>query len=711
MKSFRRVLKHVWPQWKLLAISFVCVFFVSALYALSLGMMLPFLKVLIEEEGLHDWVYRGVIQERSGLVIDSVGLGESRDVTVLTIRDIVEKKEKTPAQLAGMKPNDEIAGMAGMAGGGDRVSVLEYLATCDPSEPLKLDIIRTASSSDVGSRKPLTLELRLEKEPFWSGMAYYVLRFCPKDVEGDVLKTSILVITIIIFIMTVLRCFFRFFQEYLVRRVSQRSVMQLRHETFQNAMRLPLNYYSAHGTSDAMSRFLQDSNKINNGISILFGKAAREPVKLVMMLWCAFLLNARITSYMLLVAPLVVITILLLGRQLKKATKRELEGWASILARIKESLLSIRIVKAYHREDYEEQRFETHADRLLQRQFRIAKLDSASGPLLETLGTLAGCFCMVAAASWISSKELSPSEFTTLLAFLGAAAESGRKMGNVVTRLNIANAAAERVYELVDAPCETDNPQAVPISPLRETLQFENLSFSYPNSLAPALVNVDLTVAAGQRIAVVGPNGSGKTTLLSMIPRFFEPASGRILIDGQNIAHATLASLREQIGVVTQQTVVFNDSIFANIAYGNLEASESDVTAAAKKAYAHEFIEQTEEGYETIIGEQGATLSGGQLQRLAIARAILRDPAILIFDEATSQIDSDSETKIQRALAEFTQSRTSFIIAHRLSTIVDADKIVVMDAGRIVAEGQHKPLLASCPLYRQLYETQFNEAG
>lgn len=711
MKSFRRVLKHVWPQWKLLTLSFVCVFFVSSLYTLSLGTMLPFLKVLIAEEGLHDWVYRGVIRERTGMDIDSVRLGENQNDTVLVVRDIIEKEKKTPAQAAGIKPDDHIASISGTTAMDDRVSVLEYLATCDSSEPLTLGINRVSLSPGTPSENPLLLDFRMEKEPFWSGAAYYALRIFPKEVKGDFLKKSIIAITVLIFVMTVLRCFFRFCQEYLVRRVAQRSVMQLRRETFLNAMRLPLNYYSIHGSSDAMSRFLQDTNKINGGINILFGKAVREPSKMIMMLGTAFMLNARITSYMLLVVPLVVIAILLLGRQLKKATKRELEGWASILARIKESLLAIRVVKTYHREEYEQQRFEAHAQRLLQRQFRIAKLDSASGPLLETLATLAGCFCMVAAASWISDKTLTASEFTVLLAFLGAAAESGRKMGNVVTRLNIANAGAERVYELIDAPCETENPQAVPIPFLRESLQFENISFSYPNSPVSALVKINLNVAVGQRIAVVGPNGCGKTTLLSMIPRLFDPATGRILIDGQDIASATLASIREQIGVVTQQTMVFNDSIFANIAYGNLEASESEVIAAAKKAYAHEFIEQTEEGYETIIGEQGSTLSGGQLQRLAIARAILRDPAILIFDEATSQIDSDSETKIQRALAEFTQSRTSFIIAHRLSTIVDADKIVVMDAGRIIAEGQHKQLLASCPLYRQLYETQFNEAG
>ncbi len=394
---------------------------------------------------------------------------------------------------------------------------------------------------------------------------------------------------------------------------------------------------------------------------------------------------------------------------MKRATRRTLENWSRLLAILRESLQGIRVVKGYHRERYEQDGFERIHQRLLKQQFRMGKIEAASGPLLEALAMIAACAAMIMAAYWLTdpAHKMPVSEFTTLVLLLGAMAESGRKMGNIYPRLQNANAAAERIYHLIDTPAEKDPPGARTLKPLSKSLEMHEVNFTYPNSMQPALSDINLTVKAGETVALVGPNGSGKTTLVSMIPRFFIPDTGTILIDGQDITQVTLRSLREQIGTVSQQMITFNDTMAANIAYGNPDESEERIMSAAKQAYAHEFIEQTNQGYQTIIGEQGATLSGGQLQRIAIARAILRDPAILIFDEAMSQIDTDSEAKIQRALLEFSRDRTSFIIAHRLSTIINADRIVVLDAGRIIAQGSHQELLESCRLYRQLYEVQF----
>ncbi|HRV20133.1 MAG TPA: ATP-binding cassette domain-containing protein, partial [Anaerohalosphaeraceae bacterium] len=281
-----------------------------------------------------------------------------------------------------------------------------------------------------------------------------------------------------------------------------------------------------------------------------------------------------------------------------------------------------------------------------------------------------------------------------------------RKVSDVWNFIQQANAAAERVFAVIDEPREPEVPGAFDLKPLQKDIVFEDIAFTYPGSLQPALKGVNLTVPAGKTVAVVGPNGSGKTTLVNLIPRFFEPDSGRILIDGQDIHKASLASLRDQISLVTQQVVTFNDTIANNIAYSKPGASMDEIVRAAKMAYAHEFIEPLPDGYNTLIGESNAGFSGGQLQRIVIARAILKNPKILIFDEAMSQIDADSEAKIHAALEAIMKDRTCFLIAHRFSTVISADFIVVMDGGRIAAQGRHEELMASCGLYKRLYETQ-----
>jgi subfamily B ATP-binding cassette protein MsbA len=329
---------------------------------------------------------------------------------------------------------------------------------------------------------------------------------------------------------------------------------------------------------------------------------------------------------------------------------------------------------------------------------------------MEVLGMLAGFAALIVGASWIAGNKMEGTNFMVILLLLGAAAASVRRTSDIWNKIQEANAAAERVFAMMDEPLEPERADAVELAPLKQKLEFRDIVFTYPGSEKPALNGISLSVNAGHKVAIVGPNGSGKTTLANLIPRFYDPDSGQVLIDGVDIRDVTLLSLRNQIAMVTQNVVTFNDTIAANIGYGKAGADRAEIIEAAKRAFAHEFVEPLPQGYDTVIGEQGSGLSGGQLQRIVIARAILKDPAILIFDEATSQVDADSESKIHKAIEEIMHNRTSFIIAHRFSTIIAADIIVVMDNGRIIAQGQHEELMRSCRLYQSLYETQLVKA-
>jgi ATP-binding cassette, subfamily B, bacterial MsbA len=715
MTHFKRVLGFVRGEYKSVIISIACALLVSILFALSLTAMLPLMKVLLGEEGVPGWVYRGIIKQRCGINFEPIPLGEymaadqagsegSAPAAKLRVGDV---SSKSPASKTGIQRLDEILAMQISTDSQpqtlDRDQALSTLAKMPAGQPAVLTVLHESGQEEkvsITARDPWYYEL-------YSPAAHWFVDRLPAHNSAKFKRDSIIYIIIAMVLATIIRCALRFVQEYLIDRVALHCSTELRTRAFTNAIRLPLSFFSSQGVSDIMSRFVQDSSRINTAVTTTFGKAIREPFTMVFLAIGALCINARLTLIVACIAPVAVLLIGTLGRKMKRATKKSLKSWAEMLGRLQQSMLGIRVVKGYHREDFEQKRFEEVNRKLFKQQCRIAKIDSANNPTLEAVGILAASVGMILATGLMADRKLYISDFTALIILLAAIVESGRKLGDVWPRVQTANAAAERVFKVVDAPSEQDPPDAIDLPRLSRSLEFRDISFSYPNSLQPAVEDVSLAIEAGKTIAVVGPNGSGKTTLLSLIPRFFIPDKGSIFFDGRDTAQATLGSLRQQIGLVTQHIVVFNDSIAANIAYGNLEATENQIVAAAKKAFAHEFIEQTTNGYQTIVGENGVTLSGGQLQRICIARAILRDPAVLIFDEAMSQIDADSEAKIQQAIEEFSQGRTCFIIAHRLSTIINADQIIVMNHGRIVAQGTHQQLLAQCSLYRQLYEVQF----
>jgi ABC-type multidrug transport system fused ATPase/permease subunit len=381
-----------------------------------------------------------------------------------------------------------------------------------------------------------------------------------------------------------------------------------------------------------------------------------------------------------------------------------------MLGKLTEAFSSIKVIKVYNQQPYENQQFAKVNQSLLKHQLKVSKIDAATNPIMEVVGMAAGCAALLFGVHWVVGGGLESAEFLTLIVLLGTAGESIRKGSDVWNKLQQTNAASERVFSILDKEVEWEKPDAVKLPRLNSKIELSNIYFTYPDSDEPVIHNVNLTIEAGHNIAIVGPNGSGKTTLVNLLPRFYDTDSGTILIDGHDIRDCTLKNLRDQIAMVTQRTVTFNDTIATNIGYGRPGATTDQIITAAERAYAHEFITQLPNGYETVIGEQGTGLSGGQLQRIVIARAILKDPPILIFDEATSQIDAESEAKIHIAIEDIMHNRTSFIIAHRFSTIVSADMIVVMDKGQIVAQGRHEELIKSCPLYQNLYETQLVKA-
>jgi ABC-type multidrug transport system fused ATPase/permease subunit len=409
-------------------------------------------------------------------------------------------------------------------------------------------------------------------------------------------------------------------------------------------------------------------------------------------------------------APLVLGLLIVFGRKMKRATRKSLVAGSEMLAKLQEAMAGLKVVKVYNRRQYERERFELINQRMLKQLLKMSKVDAATMPVMEVLGMMAASAALLVGSYWVTAGHMDGSKFIGLLLLLGAAAESARKTSDIWNKIQEANAAAERVFAVIDTPVEYEKSGAIGLPPLKRKIEFKDVVFTYPNADEPALRGINLAVPAGHNVAIVGPNGSGKTTLANLIPRFYDPDSGQIFIDGTDIRDATLSSLRSQMSMVTQNVVTFNDTIAANIGYGKDDAAREEIVAAAQRAFAHEFISLLPDGYDAVIGEHGAGLSGGQLQRIVIARAILKNPSILIFDEATSQVDADSEAKIRDAIEEIMQDRTTFIIAHRFSTVVNADVIVVMDGGQIVAQGRHDELLANCPQYQSLCETQLVRA-
>lgn len=515
-------------------------------------------------------------------------------------------------------------------------------------------------------------------------------------------------ISIGIVVVFLIRGIFYFAQSYLVSYVGQRVVIDIRGQLYRKFQRLPLAYYDNHRTGELMSYISNDVAALQNAMVDKLIELITESSIFVGSLAMMFYLDWKLSLLTFAVVPMVGQAMKIFGRKLKRSGTLIQERLADMTAFLQESLAAVRVVKSFVREQHEIERYDRENERNFEAAMLNIRLMSMLTPTVEFLAALA-----VTVIVWFGGYEVVEGKITAgaLVAFLTYAvnlANPVKRISRVFGTLQQAMAAADRVFELMDLP-ETigDKPEAKPLSRVTGSVKVENVSFSYGED-APALRNISFEVKPGQMVAFVGPSGAGKSTIANLLPRFYDVTEGSILVEGMDVRDVTLGSLREQIGIVPQETMLFSGSVWENIRYGRLDATDEEVVAAAKAANADEFIRQLPEGYDTKLGERGVNISGGQRQRLAIARAILKDPQILILDEATSALDTESEKVVQAALDRLMVGRTSFVIAHRLSTILGADRILVIDHGEIVEAGTHEELLAKGGLYSNLYNIQFN---
>ena len=728
--SFWRACRFLYPYRRLVLVSVTCAFFVGAAFTGGLTSMLPMMRVLLNGETVQTWANREVAERRIGVKLTE----DAGPVRVLSVKD------DGPAAAAGIRSGDILE------------SRIEGGTAIGPIAQPGAD----KALLEVGGRP---VELRLPPLPWYLVWGQNVARHVPVHPIWAIASVFGCVA-----LLAVVSNVIKFFQEYFSDKAAIMAVQDIRRRMYDHVLHVPMSHFGARGTSDITSRLTQDSQELAQGFKTVLGQTIQEPIKAAFAFGLAVWVSWKLTLFIVLFAPVMFAIIKTLGKKMRRANRRALINSSSMLGQIEGTLIGIRVVKGASAERFERRRYSRIMDRLVQEQLRMSRIDAFSQPTIETLTLfVVGGVVLVASYMVLIQHSLEATSFILVMACLAGIGDSMRRLSKVNNVLQKSNAAATRIFEVLDLPTEkpralvveekaedkgtrgrgdkgtaaaalagangnltTDNGQRttcaaqrprIKLPALRREVRFENITFGYPNSTTPALVDVSLTVPKGRSVAVVGRNGSGKTTLLALLPRFYDPQRGRVLIDGVDVKDATLRSLRSQISIVTQDSVIFPGTIAENIAYGQPLADRAEVIEAAKRAFAHDFILEKPQGYDTMLGELGGQLSGGQKQRICIARAIFRKAPILILDEATSQVDAESEHLIQQAIdglmhdapaagSSYGGPPTTFVIAHRFSTILSADVIVVMDRGRIIGQGKHDELLRTCETYAQLYERQ-----
>jgi len=672
--SFYRLFPYVWPYRRSLFASIVLGMVVAALWGTNLTVAFPVVKILLERKNLHDYVAE---------TIEAADIEEKNKSTKLSVID---------TRIAEMDAND-----------------------LPPTDPEYVENLgnRLKYQDQIASAQRTHYQFR------W--IQAYILPVVPRN-EFQTFAWLL----ILLLIATAIKGCFIFVQEYLVGRVAESTVMGVRKEMLNHVLKLDYQSLSAEGPSGLMSRFTYDAEQLSQGITLLGGRLIREPLKCVACMVLALAINWRLTLLSLFFAPLLALFLGKFGKMLKRASRRMMESMSQIYKVLEETFSGLKVVIGYDNAKHHEKQFDSQYQSYFKKAMKVVKIDAGAKPLLELLGLMAMFVALIPGAYlvlrgktdiWgiqLSANVMSPAELSVLYALLAGMLDPCRKLSSAFSRLKRASAAIDRIFTMIDQKSTiTDPEKTIEAKRHAESIEFRDVSFSYASrdeTMQRGLVleHVDLKVNAGEVVAIVGQNGCGKSTLVNLLPRFFDPVSGDVLVDKTPIRSMTLSDLRQQVGIVTQDTVLFDDTVAGNIQYGTETATRQQIEEAARKAHILPLIESLPQGFDTVLGDKGKDLSGGQRQRIALARVILRDPAILILDEATSAADAESESLIHESLKEFVKGRTTFMISHTISqSLLDfITRIVVMENGKIVGTGSHEQLLESCPLYHRLYNSK-----
>jgi len=592
------------------------------------------------------------------------------------------------------------------------LAALTIVALASLVRPLVNDVLPTAPGAEA-----LESKSRHTSDPFsvldFSNRLLgegWIARYSSigQKLEAKGRSTTFLTIAVLVLILYLVKGFLTYFSTYYVRAVGLQVILDLRKDLYGRIQRQSPAFFSANPTGLLISRLTSDIARMQRTVSGDLADVFRLSFIIAGQVLWVFFLYPAMSALCLFVLPMILYPIIRFGRRLKITSRTSQEKMADVTNILKETITGNRIVKGFGMEDYEVRRFTDALKKVQRQELRGARLVSLSPPIMEMVGALAAASLIGYAGYQISKGAVDAGQFSSFLFSLGWLYASIKNLAKINNDFQQSMAATHRVFEMMDAEVDVkESPSAAGLAPFTSTIEFREVAFRYKDS--PVLEGVNLQVKCGQVIAIVGGSGAGKTTLVNLLPRFYDVTSGSVTLDGTDIRNVTLVSLRSQIALVTQEILLFDDTVRNNIAYGRQDVPRDAVESAARAAYAHDFIQKLPSGYDTRLGEAGHLLSVGERQRISIARALLKNSPILILDEATSALDTESESMVQKALNNLMQGRTVFVIAHRLSTVRNADLITVLEGGRIVEQGSHEVLLQKRGAYARLYELQFRE--